>query len=108
MEMNFVVPLSQNQEPAARVLNGRRSKNVRSNRRLKNPLNRSCDYGSGRGDSGQVVVEYVLLLVASVVLAMLITRLMVGRDPGNPGFVISAWNSIVEEIGADKPDDIRR
>ena len=71
-----------------------------------NPLswrnaNRVCE-------SGQVVVEYVLLLVASVTLALLITRLMVGRDPGNPGFVLSAWNSIVEEIGADHADDIRR
>ncbi len=86
-------------------------------RRPKNCPNRcqshSCNYGNvtvrtSQGEAGQVVVEYVLLLVASVVLAMLITRLMVGRDPGNPGFVISAWNSIVEEIGADKADDLRR
>lgn len=71
-------------------------------------LNPTSGHGSRLGERGQVVVEYVLLLVASVTLAMLITRLMVGRDPGNPGFVISAWNTIVEEIGADKPDDIRR
>jgi uncharacterized protein (UPF0333 family) len=61
-----------------------------------------------KSQRGQVVVEYVLLLVASVTLALAITKLMVGRDPGNPGFVISAWNAIVEEIGADKADDIRR
>lgn len=53
-------------------------------------------------------MEYVLLLVVSVVLALVITSLMVGRDPGNPGFVLSAWNDIVEEIGADRADDIRR
>lgn len=58
-------------------------------------------------ERGQVVVEYVLLLVASVTIAMVITRLMVGRDPGNPGFVISAWQKIVDEIGTDKADDIR-
>jgi hypothetical protein len=46
--------------------------------------------------------------VASVALALVITKLMVGRDPGNPGFVIGAWNEIVKEIGADKADDIRR
>lgn len=72
-------------------------------------LNRlSSKYGSRVGERGQVVVEYVLLLVASVTLALIITRLMVGRDPGNPGFVLSAWNSIVEEIGADHADDIRQ
>ena len=60
------------------------------------------------GERGQVVVEYVLLLIASVTIAMLITKLMVGRDPGNPGFVISAWQAIIDEIGADKADDIRR
>ncbi len=65
-------------------------------------------HGNGLGERGQVVVEYVLLLVASVTVALLITRLMVGRDPGNPGFVISAWNQIVQEIGADKADDIKR
>lgn len=73
-----------------------------------NRLNRSSCYGNRVSERGQVVVEYVLLLVASVAMAMIITRLMVGRDPGNPGFVISAWNAIVEEIGADNADDIRR
>ncbi len=71
-------------------------------------LNPSSSYGSRLNERGQVVVEYVLLLVASVTIAMLITRLMVGRDPGNPGFVISAWNAIVQEIGADRADDVRR
>ena len=81
-----------------------RDGNFVKNQNLQNPSR----YGSHLGERGQVVVEYVLLLVASVIMAMLITRLMVGRDPGNPGFVISAWNAVVEEIGADKPDDIRR
>lgn len=60
------------------------------------------------GERGQVVVEYVLLLIVSVTIAFAITRLMVGRDPGNPGFVISTWQAIVAEIGSDHPDDIRR
>ena len=73
-----------------------------------NLSNLSSKHGSRRNERGQVVVEYVLLLVASVTIALVITRLMVGRDPGNPGFVISAWNSIVQEIGADRADDVRR
>ena len=77
--------------------------------RGRNYLNRcSSEYGNHLNQRGQVVVEYVLLLVASVTLALLITRVMVGRDPGNPGFVLSAWNSIVEEIGADHADDIKQ
>ncbi len=71
-----------------------------------NPL--SWKYASRLDERGQVVVEYILLLVISVTLALLITRVMVGRDPGNPGFVISAWNAMVQEIGDDKADDIRR
>ncbi len=71
-----------------------------------NPL--SWKHASRLDERGQVVVEYILLLVISVTLALLITRVMVGRDPGNPGFVISAWNAMVLEIGDDKADDIRR
>lgn len=72
---------------------------------LKN-LNSSQD-GTRLGERGQVVVEYVLLLISSVIVAMLITRLMVGRDPGNPGFVISAWQAIVDEVGRDFADDLQ-
>lgn len=94
-------PISQNLAPEESAVNGRN--NYRVNR-----LSRSSRYGSRLGERGQVVVEYVLLLVASVTLALLITRLMVGRDPGNPGFVISAWNAMVKEIGSDNADDIQR
>ena len=78
-----------------------------------NHLNLTVDrcpsiHGTVRSQAGQVVVEYVLLLIVSVSLAFLITKLMVGRDPGNPGFVIKTWQGIVEEIGKDRADDIRR
>lgn len=73
-------------------------------RNLRN-LN-SSQNGTRLGERGQVVVEYVLLLISSVIVAMLITRFMVGRDPGNPGFVISAWQAIVDEIGRDYADDL--
>ncbi len=67
----------------------------------------SSQNGTRLGERGQVVVEYVLLLITSVIVAMLITRLMVGRDPGNPGFVISAWQAIIDEVGRDFADDIQ-
>lgn len=60
------------------------------------------------GQSGQIVVEYILLLSVAVILAALITKTMVGSDPDNPGFVLTAWRSIVTTIGADHADDIDR
>lgn len=53
--------------------------------------------------NGQIVIEYILLLVLGVSLAMLIVTAMVGRS-SNPGFVITAWNQVLKQIGADLPD----
>lgn len=50
---------------------------------------------------GQVVVEYVLLLIASVAIATVITKLMVSRDPDNAGFLVDKWNQIQKVIGDD-------
>lgn len=105
--MDFPTPILQNQERPASVESF--DQNFDQSRSIcRSHQNQSSRHGSWPNERGQVVLEYVLLLVASVVIALLITRMMVGRDPGNPGFVISAWNSIVDEIGADYPDDIRR
>ena len=56
------------------------------------------------GQAGQIVVEYVLLLVISVMIAALITSQMVSRNPENPGFLISKWQQILTWIGTDDPD----
>ena len=56
------------------------------------------------GQSGQIVVEYVLLLVISVTIAFIITTSMVSRDPNNPGFLINKWVQIITMIGADEID----
>lgn len=58
--------------------------------------------------AGQIVVEYILLLVVAVSIAILITRVMIGREDGNEGFVIQAWQSLIEQIGSDKPDDLNK
>lgn len=54
--------------------------------------------------SGQVIVEYVLLLVIGVAMAALITRVMVSRNPDTPGFLIVKWTEIIRTIGEDYPD----
>lgn len=53
---------------------------------------------------GQVVVEYVLLLVIAVAVAALITKELVRRDPDSPGVLIKKWDDILKEIGSDLPD----
>jgi hypothetical protein len=48
--------------------------------------------------SGQVVVEYVLLLIVAVAMATIIISALVKRDPDNPGFLIQKWYQIQQAI----------
>lgn len=54
---------------------------------------------------GQIVVEYVLLLMIAVLLAFVITTTLVSRDPNSPGFLIAKWYQILQTIGGDTADD---
>lgn len=57
-----------------------------------------------RNKRGQVVVEYVLLLVIAVAMAALITKELVSRDEDNPGILVQKWDAILKTIGEDLPD----
>jgi hypothetical protein len=59
-----------------------------------------------RQSGGQIVIEYVLLLVVGVAVATLITSQMVSRNPNQPGFLIRKWLLIIQTIGADTADDL--
>lgn len=59
-----------------------------------------------RGRGGQIVIEYVLLLVVGVAVATLITSQMVSRNPDNPGFLVKKWLDIIQAIGKDTADDL--
>jgi len=59
-------------------------------------------------NKGQVVLEYVLLLVTGLALVMTITNVMISRNPSNPGFLIQFWHDIIVEIGNDLPETISR
>jgi len=54
---------------------------------------------------GQIVIEYVLLLIIAVSIALLITSLLVSRDPDNPGFLINKWSQIINLIGNDPVEE---
>jgi uncharacterized membrane protein SirB2 len=48
---------------------------------------------------GQVVLEYVLLLVVAVSISLLITKFMVNRD--GSGFLVNKWGEIQKAIADD-------
>lgn len=53
---------------------------------------------------GQILVEYLLLMVIAVGLATLMTKQLVSRSDTKPGIIINAWNKILVNIGKDIPD----
>jgi len=52
-------------------------------------------------ESGQVIVEYVLLLAVSVVMALLLIQL-VTVDPSKNSPVFRYWKNLLEAIGRDQ------
>ena len=54
---------------------------------------------------GQIVVEYVLLLVIAVGLAALLMSQLVDRDPDSPGVLVARWHQILQAVGNDIPDN---
>ena len=56
-------------------------------------------------ESGQIIIEYVLLLVVAITIAALVTKAMISSDQGNPGFVLTTWSKVIQAIGADTADD---
>lgn len=59
-----------------------------------------------RNQSGQILVEYILLLLIAVSCAMILTTALVGRraDVDNSGILIKSWHKIITAIGNDIPD----
>ena len=55
-------------------------------------------------EKGQVVIEYVLLLVVAVTVAAIIVKTMTSREPANPGIAIRSWTNITNTIGKDAAD----
>ena len=58
-----------------------------------------------KDSKGQIVVEYVLLLVIAVGVAFIITTTLVSRNPESPGFLMQKWRDIIETIASDNADN---
>ena len=65
------------------------------------PSHQGTSFQPLSNQSGQIVVEYILLMVASVGFAVVVSNSFVGRNPESPGLVIAAWSQISNAIGAD-------
>lgn len=58
-----------------------------------------------RNRRGQVVVEYLLIMVLMVALAATLTKKLVGRgEDDNQGMIVKTWSRIIKAIGNDLPD----
>ena len=53
-----------------------------------------------RGSKGQVILEYVLLLIVSVTMAQLLIA-MVDLDASPPSHFSRYWKRLLEVVGAD-------
>lgn len=56
---------------------------------------------------GQVVVEYVLLMIITASIAALLVKGLASRNPDNPGVLLSKWCQLLEAIAQDEPEDVK-
>ena len=57
-----------------------------------------------RQNRGQIIVEYILLIIISVSIATLLTSLLVGRSEGSSGVIINKWGELLQMIAEDVGD----
>ena len=58
-----------------------------------------------RSQTGQVVIEYMLLLVLITSLGAVIIKGLVSRNADDPGLLVAKWHSIIKTIADDNPEE---
>ncbi len=53
---------------------------------------------------GQLVIEYVLLLSISAVIAAIIVNKLGSQNEDEPGAIIKGWSAVVKSIAEDQAD----
>lgn len=56
-----------------------------------------------KNNKGQILVEYLLLMVIAIACATILTKKLISRG-SNPGYIIQMWNKVIVIIGNDLPD----
>ena len=64
----------------------------------------ACRFQDRKKQRGQIVVEYVLLLVIAVGIAALLISQLASRSEDEPGVIIAKWQAIMKTVGDDNPD----
>ncbi len=60
-------------------------------------------------NQGQIVVEYVLLLVVTIIIAVALTKGLVGTSgdaPDEQGVIVQKWYQLISIIGSDRADSV--
>lgn len=58
-----------------------------------------------KNNRGQILVEYMLLMVIAVGIATFLTKAFIGRgEDANRGMIIKQWDKIITILGNDLPD----
>ncbi|MEY4616251.1 MAG: hypothetical protein RJB66_1211 [Pseudomonadota bacterium] len=58
---------------------------------------------SHRNQSGQILIEYVLLLMIGLTIGNILVKSLTAYGD-NPGVIIKRWGQIWDGIGSDYPD----
>lgn len=60
-----------------------------------------------KSQRGQIVVEYLLLLIVVVTAVSIVVRFLVQRTEGpEGGAIIRIWNDMLQTIATDKADEV--
>ena len=54
--------------------------------------------------AGQVLVEYLLLMVIAIGISTLLTKKLISRKSSEKGIIVDTWDRILTNIGKDVPD----
>lgn len=57
-----------------------------------------------KNQRGQVIVEYVLLLIILITIAFVIVGGLIGNG-GEPGTVVKTWRGVLKTIAEDNPEN---
>ncbi len=55
-------------------------------------------------NNGQVLVEYLLLMVIAIGISTMLTKKLISRSDSETGIIVDAWDRILTQIGRDVPD----
>lgn len=58
-------------------------------------------------ERGQVIIEYVLLMLVALGIATFIMKSMVSRNADDAGFLMKKWQTLIEQIASDDPNQRR-